>query len=46
MKIISHRGNLNGSSTDIENHPTYIQAAINAGYDVEVDAWNRNTRRP
>jgi hypothetical protein len=39
MKIISHRGNLNGRLPDRENHPSYIQAAIDAGYDVEVDVW-------
>ena len=44
MKIISHRGNLNGSSTDLENHPTYIQAAIGAGYEVEVDVWYIDTK--
>jgi hypothetical protein len=39
MKIISHRGNLTGRNPEQENHPSYIQAAIDAGYDVEVDVW-------
>jgi hypothetical protein len=39
MLIISHRGNLNGSLPDCENNPTYVQAALDAGYDVEVDVW-------
>jgi len=39
MKIISHRGNLNGKDPEQENHPSYIQAAIDAGYDVEIDVW-------
>jgi hypothetical protein len=36
MLKISHRGNLNGPSPR-ENHPTYIEEAIYAGFDVEVD---------
>lgn len=39
MKIISHRGNLNGRIPDQENHPLYVQAAIDAGYEVEIDVW-------
>lgn len=39
MKIISHRGNLNGRIPERENHPSYIQEAIDAGYDVEIDVW-------
>jgi hypothetical protein len=37
MKIISHRGNINGAIPDRENRPSYIDCAINLGYDVEVD---------
>jgi hypothetical protein len=36
MLKIAHRGNLNGPSSR-ENHPTYIEEAIYAGFDVEVD---------
>ena len=39
MKIISHRGNLNGRIPSQENHPSYIQTAIDNGYDVEIDVW-------
>lgn len=39
MKIIAHRGNLEGPNKDKENHPSYIQQAIEAGFDVEVDVW-------
>ena len=39
MKIISHRGNLNGRNPELENNPDYILAAVSAGYDVEVDVW-------
>ena len=37
MKIISHRGNITGPVPDKENRPSYIDAAIGLGYDVEVD---------
>lgn len=39
MKLISHRGNLNGPNPERENHPDYIIEAIQAGYDVEIDVW-------
>ena len=37
--FISHRGNINGKILENENHPDYIDEAIHAGYDVEVDLW-------
>lgn len=39
MKLISHRGNVSGKFESWENEPTYIDAAINEGFDVEVDVW-------
>jgi len=39
MLLISHRGNIDGSNPDKENHPTYLQNAINCGYHAEVDVW-------
>jgi len=39
MKLISHRGNINGGISSWENEPTYIDLAISKGFDVEVDAW-------
>jgi hypothetical protein len=36
---ISHRGNINGRLPQNENHPDYIDEAIHAGYEVEVDVW-------
>jgi hypothetical protein len=39
MILISHRGNLNGKMPQNENHPDYINEAIHAGYDVEIDVW-------
>jgi hypothetical protein len=37
MKLIAHRGNINGADPLKENHPDYIDEAISKGYDVEVD---------
>jgi len=39
MKLISHRGNLEGPNPERDNHPDYIYEAIQAGYDVEIDIW-------
>lgn len=39
MKLIAHRGNLNGSNVEDENKPEYIKEALNKGYDVEIDLW-------
>jgi hypothetical protein len=39
MILISHRGNLNGPNPERENSPEYIDEAIKAGYDVEIDIW-------
>jgi len=35
---IAHRGNTHGPSI-YENQPSYIEKAINFGYDVEIDIW-------
>jgi len=37
MKLISHRGNIIGPIPTRENSPSYIDTAISAGYEVEVD---------
>jgi hypothetical protein len=39
MKIICHRGNINGPNIFTENHPDQIDLCISKGYDVEVDLW-------
>lgn len=39
MKLISHRGNINGKNSQKENSPGYILDALKKGYDVEVDVW-------
>lgn len=37
MKIISHRGNIDGPNSLIENQPEIIDKAIEMGFDVEID---------
>lgn len=37
MILISHRGNITGSLPEKENRPSYIDCAIQLGYQVEVD---------
>lgn len=39
MIKIAHRGNWAGRNETRENEPGYIQEAIAAGYNAEVDAW-------
>ena len=39
MIFISHRGNLEGKNTELENSEKYILNAISHGFDVEVDVW-------
>ena len=45
MILISHRGNINGKFESFENEPTYIDKAINEGFDVEVDVWYIKTEQ-
>ena len=42
MILISHRGNINGPDVEKENHPDYIQKALDLGYNVEIDVWSIN----
>jgi len=42
MKIISHRGNLNGRNPSTENSLPAINVALYHGFDVEIDVWYRN----
>jgi hypothetical protein len=37
MKLIAHRGNISRPEQKNENHPEYIDRAIELGFDVEVD---------
>ena len=42
MKLISHRGNVDGRLESQENEPAYIDFAISKGYDVEIDIWYKD----
>tara|TARA_B100001750_G_C15514678_1_gene606168 strand:+ start:3148 stop:3579 length:432 start_codon:yes stop_codon:yes gene_type:complete len=44
MIKIAHRGNTNGINLDKENHPDYIDDAINNGFDSEIDIWLQGRR--
>lgn len=39
MILISHRGNIDGSNEEFENQPSYIDLAMDDGFDVEIDFW-------
>ena len=38
--LISHRGNLTGKQSELENTPDYINAALAAGFKCEVDVYS------
>lgn len=40
--MISHKGNLHGPNPRRENQPKYLNEAMDAGYNIEVDAWLLN----
>ena len=42
MILISHRGNLEGPNPERENHPDYIEEALQRVSSVEVDVWYQN----
>jgi hypothetical protein len=44
MRIISHRGNLDGRNIYLENSTDYILRAIELGFDVEIDLWYENNK--
>jgi hypothetical protein len=37
VRLIAHRGNIEGPNSLEENRPEYIDTAIELGYDVEID---------
>ena len=39
MKLIAHKGNINGPDPSKENTPEQIEYCIKNGYDVEIDVW-------
>jgi hypothetical protein len=45
MKLISHRGNINGPDLEKENRPDQIEYCIRQGYDVEIDLRITSDRR-
>lgn len=44
MILISHRGNLIGPDPKRENSISYIQEALDKGYNVEIDIWVENNK--
>ena len=44
MRLISHRGNLTGPRSNLENQPSYVSNAIIQGFDVEIDFWLDSNR--
>ena len=46
MKIVAHRGLLNGPDKELENRPSTIYNALENGFDVEIDMWwNENEQK-
>jgi len=39
MKLIAHKGNINGPNPSKENTPEQIEHCVKNGYDVEIDVW-------
>lgn len=39
IKLIAHRGLINGPNKNAENTPNAIQIALNENFDVELDLW-------
>ena len=39
MILIAHRGNIDGPNPAKENYPSYLNKALDKGYNVEVDVW-------
>ena len=44
MKIIAHRGLVNGPDKNKENTLPTIMSALGLGFDVEVDVWLQNNQ--
>jgi len=39
LKLIAHRGLVNGPSKTLENQPHNIRSTLDRGYDCEIDLW-------
>jgi hypothetical protein len=44
MLLIAHRGNLDGPNPETENRESTITAALDAGFDCEIDVWRIDGR--
>jgi len=44
MKLIAHRGLVNGPNKNLENQPAQITKSLEQGFDCEVDLWCFNDR--
>ncbi len=44
MILISHRGNIMGKNSKLENAPKYIDESLNMGFDCEIDIWLLNRK--
>ena len=44
MKLIAHRGLMNGPDKEKENTPKQIELALKEGFDAEIDLWWSNGR--
>lgn len=42
MKLIAHRGNIEGPNLLEQNKQKYIENTISKGYDVEIDLWHKD----
>lgn len=42
MKLIAHRGLVNGPNKTLENNPNHIIEILNQGFDCEIDLWMEN----
>lgn len=42
MKLIAHRGLVNGPNKELENSPEQIAFALGQGFDCEIDVWLKN----
>jgi hypothetical protein len=42
MKLIAHRGNIDGTQKEYENMPDYIEHALSLGFDSEIDVRVKN----
>jgi hypothetical protein len=43
MKLIAHRGLINGPDKSLENNPEQILKSLSKGYDCEIDLWYVNS---